>query len=140
MTINLGEWTPDCGGDWCLSGPRWFANYWPDNTVSASIYEGEDGDGQLTDEVARSGIMSGVSKADCMAKAEDWIRAQLAAFTEYGIRWASDYVEGAESLEQAKAIVQLVAIRAAAKRSAAIEPAPEVVSRTVSPWRKVEEA
>lgn len=44
-----------------------FANYWPDDTVSASVYiDGED--------VARSGIVARRSRAECQAFAEQWIR------------------------------------------------------------------
>lgn len=74
--IQLGEWTPDCGGDWCLNGPRYFANYWPDNTVSASIYANDDHE-DPGDQIAESGIMAGDSRADCQAKAERWIREHL---------------------------------------------------------------
>ena len=78
--MKFPEWTPDCGGDWCLSdgkgedapGVGYFANYWPDNSVSASIYV----DGE---EVADSGIMARGSKAQCMALAEQWIAERLAA-------------------------------------------------------------
>jgi hypothetical protein len=64
---TLPEWHPDCGGDWVLSGDRFFANYWPDNTVIADVF-GENG------EVLHcSGIMSFDSKAQCQAFAEMWI-------------------------------------------------------------------
>lgn len=77
--VELPEWTPDCGGDWCLNvgalshepGVGAFANYWPDNTVSASVYvDGKD--------VAKSGIVAHASKAECQAFAEHWIRDHLA--------------------------------------------------------------
>jgi hypothetical protein len=74
---TLGEWTPDCGGDWVLSGPRWFSNYWPDNTWVASVHKGTDDEGDLTDMLADSGIRSGKSRADCQSRAEEWIRANL---------------------------------------------------------------
>jgi hypothetical protein len=65
--ITLPDWHPDCGGDWVLSGDRFFANYWPDNTVIADVF-GENG------EVLHcSGIMSFGSKAQCQAFAEKWI-------------------------------------------------------------------
>lgn len=76
--IVLPEWTPDCGGDWCLSGGAnsdesgigYFANYWPDNTVSVSIYaDGED--------VFDSGIIRCRSKAACQAYAEEFVRTNL---------------------------------------------------------------
>ncbi len=73
-TITLPEWHPDCGGDWVLSGPGFFANYWPDNTVVASILDGEDGR-----EIASSGIVHQGSRAECMAYAEWWIKAELNA-------------------------------------------------------------
>jgi hypothetical protein len=73
--ITLPDWHPDCGGDWVLSGPGFFANYWPDNCVSASIIEGEDGK-----ELASSGLVYLDSKAECMAFAERWIKEQMAAF------------------------------------------------------------
>ncbi|MFG3340547.1 DUF6221 family protein [Glycomyces sp. NPDC048151] len=69
--VDLPEWTPDCGGDWCLSGPGFFANYWPDNTVSASI-GGEEGPG-----IAASGIVARETRTACQAFAEDWIRQHL---------------------------------------------------------------
>jgi len=63
----LSEWTPDCGGEWVLSGPGYFANYWPDNTVSASILDPND------DALAKSGIVAHPSRATCQAFAEQWI-------------------------------------------------------------------
>lgn len=75
---ELPEWTPDCGGDWCLNvgalshepGIGAFANYWPDNTVSASVYvDGED--------VATSEIVARSSRAECQVFAEQWIRTHL---------------------------------------------------------------
>lgn len=72
--VELNDWHPDCGGDWVLSGPNYFANYWPDNTVVASILDGPDGN-----ELATSGIQPFASKAQCMAYAEWWIRAELTA-------------------------------------------------------------
>lgn len=71
---KLNDWHPDCGGDWVLSGPNYFANYWPDNTVIASILDGPDGN-----ELATSGIQPFPSKAQCMAYAEWWIQAELVA-------------------------------------------------------------
>ncbi|QCB93285.1 DUF6221 family protein [Cellulomonas shaoxiangyii] len=65
--FTLPEWQPDVGGDWTLSGDGFFATYWPDNTVSASIYRGDD-------QVATSGIVSRRSRAECQAFAEGWIR------------------------------------------------------------------
>lgn len=69
----LPEWTPDCGGDWCLSsgnsegpGITFFANYWPDHTVSASIYA----DGHA---VHKSGIVARQNKIECQSFAERWI-------------------------------------------------------------------
>lgn len=73
--VPLGEWTPDCGGAYCLSGSGYFANYWPDNTVSASIYLGDD---EQPTEVATSGIVARPSKAACQAFAEEWIAERLA--------------------------------------------------------------
>lgn len=69
--VKLNDWHPDCGGDWVLSGPGYFANYWPDNTVSAVI---NDANGN---ELADSGIQSGISRAECQAFAERWIRERL---------------------------------------------------------------
>ncbi len=69
--VKLDDWHPDCGGDWVLSGPGYFANYWPDNTVSAVI---QDASGN---ELADSGIQSGISRAECQAFAERWIRERL---------------------------------------------------------------
>lgn len=69
--VKLNDWHPDCGGDWVLSGPGYFANYWPDNTVSAVI---QDASGN---ELADSGIQSGISRAECQAFAERWIRERL---------------------------------------------------------------
>lgn len=69
--VKLNDWHPDCGGDWVLSGPGYFANYWPDNTVSAVI---QDANGN---HLADSGIRSGISRAECQAFAERWIREQL---------------------------------------------------------------
>lgn len=74
----LPEWTPDCGGDWCLSGGAingepgvgYFANYWPDNTVSVSVYR----DGKR---LAESGIVARGSRAECQAFAEQWVREHL---------------------------------------------------------------
>lgn len=71
------EWHPDCGGDYTLSGPGYFANYWPDNTVSASIYDLDDLNDPYTKELAGSGLMGGSSLADCQAKAERWIEEHL---------------------------------------------------------------
>lgn len=76
--VYFDEWTPDCGGDWCLNvgagsdepGVGAFANYWPDNTVSASVYRDDV-------EVARSGIVSRATKAECMAFAEQFIRGHF---------------------------------------------------------------
>jgi len=65
--FTLPEWTPDCGGDWCLSADGFFANYWPDNTVCASAYRGDV-------EVATSGIVSLGSRAECQVFAERWVR------------------------------------------------------------------
>jgi len=76
-TIALPDWHPDCGGDWVLSGPGFFANYWPDNCVSASIIEGEDGK-----EIASSGLVYLDSKAECQAFAERWIKDMLASLPE----------------------------------------------------------
>ena len=70
-TVELPEWKPDCGGDWVLSGPDFFANYWPDNTVTASI--GEDDGPRLSN----SGIVSKESRAACQLFAEEWIREHL---------------------------------------------------------------
>lgn len=75
--VSLPAWEPDCGGDWCLAGgetegPGWgfFANYWPDNTVSASVfYDGE--------KIKGSGIVAHQSKADCQSFAEHWVRDNL---------------------------------------------------------------
>lgn len=73
----LPEWTPDCGGDWCLSsgnsegpGITFFANYWPDHTVSASIYA----DGHA---VHKSGIVARQTKIECQFFAERWIVEHL---------------------------------------------------------------
>jgi len=71
-TIELPEWQPDCGGDWVLSGDGFFANYWPDCTVSASITDGFDGP-----TLAESGIVPKMSKALCQSFAENWIREHL---------------------------------------------------------------
>lgn len=73
--FSLPEWEPDCGGDWTLSGPGFFANYWPDNTVSVSIYVGDT-------RVAESGIVSRGSRAECQAFAERWIRDHSRALAE----------------------------------------------------------
>lgn len=74
---SLGAWRSDCGGDYTLSGEHagvfYFANYWPDNTVSASIYLEEDGD-----RVAGSGIVQRSSFDDCKRFAESWIRGAVA--------------------------------------------------------------
>lgn len=78
--IHFPEWRPDCGGDWvlsgswALSGEGFFANYWPDNTVVASILDGFDGN-----ELATSGIQAFASKAQCQSYAECWIKAELIA-------------------------------------------------------------
>lgn len=69
--VKLNDWHPDCGGDWVLSGPGYFANYWPDNTVIADILDVE---GNASD---CSGIQSGISRAECQAFAERWIRERL---------------------------------------------------------------
>jgi hypothetical protein len=66
--LHLEQWRPDCGGDWCLSGPGYFANYWPDNTVSATLYNAKG------EAILKSGIFSGASRAECQAWAERWIR------------------------------------------------------------------
>lgn len=78
--IQLPEWHPDCGGDWVLSGTGFFANYWPDNTVVASVLDGFDGN-----ELATSGIQAFASKAQCMAYAEWWIKAELTARNSSGM-------------------------------------------------------
>ncbi|MEU5156766.1 DUF6221 family protein [Glycomyces sp. NPDC021274] len=70
--VTLPEWKPDCGGDWVLSGTGFFANYWPDNTVSASITDGFDGPA-----LADSGIVPKESRAACQLFAEEWIRQHL---------------------------------------------------------------
>jgi hypothetical protein len=77
--ITLPEWHPDCGGDWVLSGDRFFANYWPDNTVIASILDGPDGN-----QISTTGIQPFASKTQCMAYAEWWIRAELTAMKTNG--------------------------------------------------------
>lgn len=69
--VKLNDWHPDCGGDWVLSGPGYFANYWPDNTVIADILDVE---GNALD---CSGIQHGISRAECQAFAERWIRERL---------------------------------------------------------------
>ena len=71
-SVTLPEWHPDCGGDWVLSGDGFFANYWPDNTVSASITDGFDGP-----TLAESGIVSKDSRAACQSFAEGWVREHL---------------------------------------------------------------
>lgn len=70
--VTLPEWKPDCGGDWVLSGTGFFANYWPDNTVTASITEGFDGPA-----LADSGIVPKEGRAACQLFAEEWIRQHL---------------------------------------------------------------
>jgi hypothetical protein len=77
--MEFPEWHPDCGGDWVLSGPGYFAVYWPDNTVVASILDGQDGN-----EIATSGIQPFASKAQCTAYAEWWIRVELTAMKTNG--------------------------------------------------------
>lgn len=69
--VKLNDWHPDCGGDWNLSGPGYFACYWPDNTVSAMILDVEG------DQLNHSGIQSHNSRAECQAFAERWIRERL---------------------------------------------------------------
>lgn len=71
MPIKLNDWHPDCGGDWVLSGPGYFANYWPDNTVSAMLNDSEG------NQINHSGIQHGISRAECQAFAERWIRERL---------------------------------------------------------------
>lgn len=70
--VELPDWKPDCGGDWVLSGTGFFANYWPDNTVTASITDGFDGP-----TLADSGIVPRESRAACQLFAEEWIRQHL---------------------------------------------------------------
>jgi hypothetical protein len=69
--ITLPEWHPDCGGDWVLSGPGFFANYWPDNTVVASIVD------EYGNALESSGIVSGTSLGNCQSFAESWIREHM---------------------------------------------------------------
>lgn len=71
--VKLNDWHPDCGGDWVLSGPGYFANYWPDNTVIADILDADD------TRIASTGIQSFASRAECQAYAEWWIKAEIAA-------------------------------------------------------------
>jgi hypothetical protein len=74
VTVDV-KWRPDCGGDWTLSGPNFFANYWPDNTVTASVF---DGDPETSDPIASMGVaVPFSSRAECMAEAEKWIRSAL---------------------------------------------------------------
>jgi hypothetical protein len=76
--LVLADWMPDCGGDWCLSGGApsdeqgagYFANYWPDDTVSVSVYV--DGD-----DVAASGIVKRRTRVECQAFAEEFVRDNL---------------------------------------------------------------
>jgi hypothetical protein len=69
--VKLNDWHPDCGGGWVLSGPGYFANYWPDNTVIVDIL---DTDGNVTE---CSNMYHGDSKAECQAFAENWLRERL---------------------------------------------------------------
>jgi hypothetical protein len=69
--MNMPEWEPDCGGDWTLSAPGFFATYWPDNAVSATIY---DNNGEIS---ATSGIVRLEDRLSCQSFAEKWIREHL---------------------------------------------------------------
>ena len=68
--MDFPAWRPDCGGDWTLSGDGFFANCWPDNTVSASIWHGDE-------RCATSGVVARRTRAECQAFAEQWIRENL---------------------------------------------------------------
>lgn len=74
--VKLNDWHPDCGGDWVLSGPGYFANYWPDNTVIADILDADD------TRTASTGIQSFTSRAECQAYAEWWIKAEMKAHVQ----------------------------------------------------------
>lgn len=69
--VNLNKWHPDCGGDWNLSGPGYFACYWPDNTVSAMILDAEG------NQLDHSGVKKFHTRSACQTFAELWIRERL---------------------------------------------------------------
>lgn len=90
--MKLNDWHPDCGGDWVLSGPGYFANYWPDNSVSASVSDAEGV------ETAASPIIYRDTKAECFAYAERWIRAHMDTTPTEGKTVADQTKSPAETL------------------------------------------